>query len=255
MKKIITALLALVLIFTVAGCTSDSTSSDNNAAVNKNETTAEPTTVCNHEWNEATCDTAKTCSICGTVEGTKLEHAWKEADCSEPKKCTLCGITEGDAKGHSWKAANCESAKKCSNCGKTEGKANGHSYTNGVCTVCGKSNPRWGEVRDALVKCERYATYLDLEADILDTRIELYRTTGDARYLLDIQDSVENIDSYFRRIREYTAPYDELYMLYTFCDYDMPIFSSGSLAKVATYATAASRAKEIYDMHCDNYGL
>lgn len=58
---------------------------------------------------------------------TDCEHNWKEATCKEAKTCTLCQATEGEAKGHSeevipGKAATCiekglTEGKKCSICG------------------------------------------------------------------------------------------------------------------------------------------
>ena len=50
---------------------------------------------CKHEWQEATCQTAKTCALCSITEGDPLEHTWEEATCIAPKTCTVCGITEG----------------------------------------------------------------------------------------------------------------------------------------------------------------
>lgn len=259
MKKLIAAILAITMIFTVAGCSSDPTSSsaDNTEKVGDAETTTEniTTTTCNHEWKDATCNDPKTCSICGTVEGTKLEHSWKEANCSDPKTCKLCGATEGSSLGHKWKTATCETAKKCSTCGKTEGSANGHSYVNGICSVCNKENPKLAGIREALVDCERYVTYLDIDAQILETQIELYRTTGESKYLVEIADSVSDIHSSFMRIREYTEPYDELFIMYSEAEDEIPIFSSSSLAKVSTYARKASRMKEYYEPLCERYGV
>ena len=65
-----------------------------------------------HAWIAATCDKAKTCSVCGETEGKALGHSWKKATCTEPKTCKRCGATSGDPKGHSW--------------------------DKGVCTVCGE---------------------------------------------------------------------------------------------------------------------
>ena len=51
---------------------------------------------CRHEWVEADCVTAKTCSRCGETEGAALGHSWKEATREEPKTCTKCAETEGE---------------------------------------------------------------------------------------------------------------------------------------------------------------
>lgn len=81
---------------------------------------------CYHRWDNATCTTAKTCSICGKTEGKPLGHNWTEATCEEPRTCSSCGKTEGTVLGHNWEKATCEIPKTCSICGKTQGDALGH---------------------------------------------------------------------------------------------------------------------------------
>lgn len=55
---------------------------------------------CEHEWVEADCTTAKTCTKCNVTEGEALGHSWQDATCTQPKTCSICGATEGDALGH-----------------------------------------------------------------------------------------------------------------------------------------------------------
>lgn len=77
---------------------------------------------CKHEWKEATCTEAKTCALCGEVEGEALGHDWKEATCTEAKVCLSCELTEGEALGHDWQEATTEAPKTCANCKLTEGE-------------------------------------------------------------------------------------------------------------------------------------
>ena len=49
-----------------------------------------------HHWADATCELAKTCTVCGTTEGAALGHNWREATLEDPKTCMVCGKTEGD---------------------------------------------------------------------------------------------------------------------------------------------------------------
>ena len=49
-----------------------------------------------HSWKEATCTQPKTCSRCGTTEGTALGHSWQDATYTAPKTCRKCGMTEGE---------------------------------------------------------------------------------------------------------------------------------------------------------------
>lgn len=71
-------------------------------------------------------------SSCNTCK-----HSWQEATCTTPKTCTLCGETRGIVLGHSWIDATCISPKTCSVCGVTEGVALEHNFVDHVCTYCG----------------------------------------------------------------------------------------------------------------------
>lgn len=63
-------------------------------------------------------------------------HEWQAATCTTAKTCSGCGETDGEALGHSWQDATCTAAKTCSACGETEGEALGHNYVDGQCTYC-----------------------------------------------------------------------------------------------------------------------
>ncbi len=97
-KKLLAGLLALVMVLLLTGCG------------------------CDHEWQEATCTTAKTCTVCGEVEGAPLGHVWQAVTCTDPKTCTTCQLTEGEALGHDWQEATTEAPKTCANCKLTEGE-------------------------------------------------------------------------------------------------------------------------------------
>lgn len=99
-----------------------------------------------HDWQSATCETPKTCVRCGETEGTPLDHDWTEATCETARTCAACGETEGNPLGHSWTDANCENPKTCDRCGLTEGTALGHTWkeatcdTPKTCSVCGETD-------------------------------------------------------------------------------------------------------------------
>ena len=120
MKIRITALLLVtVLSCVLAGCT------------------------CEHQWEEATCLTPKTCTLCQETEGEALGHTWTDATCTAPKTCTACGETEGDIVSHTWEEATCANPKTCSVCGAAEGDTLAHSWVEAnyqepkTCTECG----------------------------------------------------------------------------------------------------------------------
>lgn len=77
---------------------------------------------CKHEWIDATCTMAKTCSQCGETEGEPLGHSWGEVSCAAPRTCSVCAETEGDALPHTWIEANYQAPKTCIECSATEGE-------------------------------------------------------------------------------------------------------------------------------------
>lgn len=102
---------------------------------------------CQHEWADATCDSPKTCTLCGQTEGEALAHQWQDATCTTPKTCALCKQTEGEALGHTFDdgAPDCETPKLCVSCGQPEGQAKPHSWVEAdcvnpkTCSVCAKT--------------------------------------------------------------------------------------------------------------------
>ena len=107
-----------------------------------------------HSWNNATCTTKKTCTVCGKTEGELAAHSYTKnttgASCTQNGKavytCSVCGHSYEEtisATGHSWKEATCTTPKTCTKCGATEGNALGHNYVNGTCSRCGESEGNW----------------------------------------------------------------------------------------------------------------
>lgn len=104
-----------------------------------------------HTWSKATCSTAATCKYCGQTTGTTIDHSWKEATCTAAATCIVCGKTKGSAAEHKWKSATCTTPKTCTLCGKTKGSAAAHKYSKGTCTTCGKEDPAYGESSSSMV--------------------------------------------------------------------------------------------------------
>lgn len=100
---------------------------------------------CEHQWEEATCLTPKTCTLCGETEGELAAHLFSAATCTTPKTCDVCRKTQGDAAGHSFEDATCTSPKTCTKCGFKEGEALGHTWEPATyekpstCSVCGET--------------------------------------------------------------------------------------------------------------------
>ena len=90
---------------------------------------------CEHVWAEADCDTPKTCTECGEIEGAPNGHSWLVATCTAPKTCEVCAATDGEPLAHSWADATCTEPKTCTVCAAVEGEAAGHSWTDATCTA------------------------------------------------------------------------------------------------------------------------
>lgn len=94
-KKQLIGLILLLLSLGCAGCGLG----DSKPTETSLPPAAESVPVCEsagHSWVDATCNAAKTCSVCGATEGNALGHSWVEANYQAPKTCSVCGATEGD---------------------------------------------------------------------------------------------------------------------------------------------------------------
>lgn len=76
MKKIFSVLISLFVLFTLCAC---------------------GCRIHGHSWADATCETPKTCTVCGDTEGEALGHSWVDANYQSPKTCSVCGAAEGEA--------------------------------------------------------------------------------------------------------------------------------------------------------------
>ena len=99
MKKLFSLLLIVVIATAITACS-------------KHE----------HEWKEATCNSARICKICSESEGEALGHDYADATCDKPKTCTRCDSTYGDPLGHHMAAASYTKPSWCTRCEYTEGE-------------------------------------------------------------------------------------------------------------------------------------
>uniref|UniRef100_UPI0040575052 zinc-ribbon domain-containing protein n=1 Tax=Acetatifactor sp. TaxID=1872090 RepID=UPI0040575052 len=101
-----------------------------------------------HQWLEATCEHSKTCTVCGRIEGEKVEHQWQAATCVVPKTCVVCGLVEGEKLLHQWQEATCTNPRTCILCGITSGTQNPHQWqeaTYDTPQTCGDCGVQEGE--------------------------------------------------------------------------------------------------------------
>ena len=192
MKKRLSYLLILMTLFTLilVGCGNNntvgqSTENTQNTQNSENEQESESEVVCEHEFANATCTEAPTCTKCGEVNGEALGHSYADATCTAPATCNTCGATEGSAKEHDFKAATCTKPETCKVCGATKGNANGHSYSEATCTkpatcsVCGATNGKakgHAYVNGTCANCGAAAPSIEITAS-MDTALFI----GDSR--------------------------------------------------------------------------
>lgn len=159
MKKYVTFLLAVCLIFSLSACggnepvsTPDTesfvvddtvitttTAGDADKTQTPDSTTAATTTTGKQDAPQTTT-TNKTPTTTGT---TAHVHEYTEANCFAPATCS-CGATKGSALSHSYAAATCTKPETCVHCGSTRGNALGHQYSGGACTACKMRAPSVG---------------------------------------------------------------------------------------------------------------
>lgn len=175
MKRMISAILVIVLALSLSACGSPRpdpadpakpltkpTQSTEKPTVPATSPATVPTqpTECGHVYEltatkEATCAEEGhkifTCSACAHSYQeaiAKLEHTYADATCTAPKTCTVCGATEGETKGHDFADATCTAPKTCATCGATDGKALGHDYKEGKCARCGAADKNYFGLMD-----------------------------------------------------------------------------------------------------------
>lgn len=89
MKKVLALIFVCLMLLSLCACGEDVA-----------QNTEPATTACSHSWVDANCTTAKTCSKCGTTEGTAPGHNYTDGACS------VCGIADPNVPftGNSWVA-------------------------------------------------------------------------------------------------------------------------------------------------------
>ena len=135
MKKLTLILLSVLMTVTLAACGNKCVHTYDNACDATCKTCGETREVSAHQWNDATCTTLKTCTVCGTTEGEMLPHNWEDATCITAKTCKTCGATEGEALGHTPAEddGDCTTPVKCKNCNQIAVSGN-QTHTYGTIT-------------------------------------------------------------------------------------------------------------------------
>ena len=149
-----------------------------------------------HTWTDATCTTAKTCSVCDVTEGEALGHTWADATCDTAKTCTVCNATEGEALGHTWTNATCTAAKTCTVCNATEGEALGHKFGDWA-TVKEPTYTTEGQAERVCACGEKETKTLEKLTYLLgDANLDGTVNAADARIVLRISAKVDTLEKH-----------------------------------------------------------
>lgn len=84
--------------------TTEKTSEDPTKATTETSAETETESTPMHVWNDATCDTPKTCELCGETEGEPVGHKGGLATCSSKAICDVCGLEYGEIGDHMFDA-------------------------------------------------------------------------------------------------------------------------------------------------------
>ena len=169
MKKIVSLLLAVMMVLSLAACGGNETATDNDNGTSTpqnqtdvtdtssteqstdtsssttdniggsdsadvpSSTISKPTTTTKPETSKPTTTTKPETTKPSTPTHT---HSYSAATCTEAKKCSRCGATDGSALGHNWQDATCQAPKTCSVCKATEGHKVEHVVSGDTCKWC-----------------------------------------------------------------------------------------------------------------------
>ena len=212
-----------------------------------------------HTFKDATCTAPKICSVCKATEGEALGHDWTEATCAAPKTCKVCNKTEGKALAHNYKDADCANPKTCVDCGATTGGTTSHNYVDNYCTGCGALDPKVQEIHDSLSKIRRYASYLKIQAGLIETAAELVKLNPSTKNVLNLQEYVHEAADYVSKIEAECSKHTRLYPVTSACDSaEMPLYEGVARTyriKCETYATRCERVVSAYNWYAENYGV
>lgn len=146
-----------------------------------------------HSWAEATCETPRTCRLCGITTGEKGGHKWSNATCTTPKTCSLCAVTVGDAlsanKSHSWKDATCAEPKTCSICNAVDGSPIDHTPSKWEIIDEGTSTEQGTRQQTCLacgiiLKSEKFDSPSKTVTDIIENSVSKYSADADIEVFL-----------------------------------------------------------------------
>jgi hypothetical protein len=250
MKKLLAAILAVVMCVALCACgTGDADVSENggNGAMKPTQapTVAPTMPMATEPVEDATAEpTQGTTQPEATTQPAACSHNFTEATCQKPATCTLCGETNGETAAHKFNKA--------------------------TCTVCGAENPTYSKIAKALKDMERYPKYISINKDLIATQYDLFKLNGDMKHFTDAHENTLQIQGYLKKVIEICEDYvnDDFWIKKIVedcqeCILEMPIVptSTGTsairsyISKCKTYSTKADRIFVLYKNLCETYGV
>ena len=133
MKRILSLLLIMTLVFTLSSCGNDASNKKTTVEISQSEVESDVTDDTSSEISGgAESKTEKEESSKG--ESSKNDVSTKNPSSSKP-------VTESEKHTHKYVTATCTEPKMCRECKATKGKALGHKYVGGVCERCNAKDP------------------------------------------------------------------------------------------------------------------
>ena len=210
---------------------------------------------CNHEWNEATCASPKTCVKCEKSEGEALGHSWIAATHEAPEICTRCLDTRGIPMGyahtnkldatflsnqfsvyecnHQWIEATCTSPSICNKCQETRGVPLGHTIDSMPDAVFAKTYMGWSVNVSGSNLLERCCVRCKTAIDSHPISYSLNATadiTKNSVFTFSPQEFLDHINSlyYPGTVNFYVNDYSTGGSLVSIAEYDHPMITANT---------------------------
>ncbi len=203
MKRIVSVLLVLTLVFALSACKKENSTSsesdiDTESVVSSIDTATQNITNSN---NEIENDSSLIATSSEKTTSSKPTIASNPTTSSKPIVSSQPTASSKPSHIHSYSKATCTEPKKCS-CGATEGSILGHNFKDGKCTVCSTKDPNY-KTYDAYINGVGYNIGSEITIDVIlktsDKNVAVcpcllfYKKTDDILKKYDIASGLEDI--------------------------------------------------------------
>jgi hypothetical protein len=140
-------------------------------------------------------------------------HVLAEPTCAKlgekERSCDLCEekeITTIAQTSHKWNEATCKTPKTCAICGHSSGQTAAHMFSDGTCSICGETDPRYIEIADALKDIEGCFRYIEVNKKLIRLYNEAASTASSSSLLDYYNKTAEIVNDFYKNIsKAYTT--------------------------------------------------